>query len=409
MPLRKKLALIFSSALLLVSFIEASDNLQPKRLTQPVNLEGEPLRLPPSNVRFAPCLPFSGGAPNPRPATKGSYPLGTPDYRLTAASRGAYPPIVKILSYPNIKLHGFIFNALVDEVGNLLLMFFKNGLYCVSHSSAYPLTRYGHGPGEINSWRAMCFSAPFLIVVETTGRILYFRRTGDIYNYDKTEWIRDLPSIFFKSVERVGNKWFFAGFTYDHSITMQKKHPAGYFLSIFENGQFKKSLLYREFLDRRYYPHLIRVFIRKHGPYLYLLIETEPKIYVIDPERLEIIKIHELKMPDNYVRIGKEAFIKNKNRPVPQLFEDWELSYSRIENFIINEDYFLLQFRNLSKDQKKFTLLLINQNNFFLENIFYTDDAMLAEKDDLVYFLANGDPGLDEEADSLIINVYSLK
>jgi len=27
-----------------------------------VNLEGEPLRVPPSNVRFTPCLPFSGGA-----------------------------------------------------------------------------------------------------------------------------------------------------------------------------------------------------------------------------------------------------------------------------------------------------------------------------------------------------------
>jgi len=37
-------------------------------------LEGEQLRFPPSNARFAHCLPFSGF----RPATKGSYPLGTP-------------------------------------------------------------------------------------------------------------------------------------------------------------------------------------------------------------------------------------------------------------------------------------------------------------------------------------------
>jgi hypothetical protein len=39
-----------------------------------VPLEGKALRLPPSNVRFAPYLPFS----DMRPATKGAYPLGTP-------------------------------------------------------------------------------------------------------------------------------------------------------------------------------------------------------------------------------------------------------------------------------------------------------------------------------------------
>ena len=38
-----------------------------------VSLEGKALRLPPSNVRFAPCLPFSDF----HPATNGAYPLGT--------------------------------------------------------------------------------------------------------------------------------------------------------------------------------------------------------------------------------------------------------------------------------------------------------------------------------------------
>jgi hypothetical protein len=39
-----------------------------------VPLEGKALRLPPSNARFALCLPFS----DRRPATNGAYPLGTP-------------------------------------------------------------------------------------------------------------------------------------------------------------------------------------------------------------------------------------------------------------------------------------------------------------------------------------------
>jgi hypothetical protein len=37
----------------------------------------------------------------PRPATEGSYPLGSPDERLPVASHGAYSPLVKeILFYP---------------------------------------------------------------------------------------------------------------------------------------------------------------------------------------------------------------------------------------------------------------------------------------------------------------------
>ncbi len=39
-----------------------------------VSLEGKALRLPPSNARFALCLPFSDF----HPATNGAYLLGTP-------------------------------------------------------------------------------------------------------------------------------------------------------------------------------------------------------------------------------------------------------------------------------------------------------------------------------------------
>jgi len=49
-------------------------------------LEGEQLRFPPSNARLAPltalCLPFSDSIK--RPATKETYPLGTPKHRFSA-------------------------------------------------------------------------------------------------------------------------------------------------------------------------------------------------------------------------------------------------------------------------------------------------------------------------------------
>jgi len=56
---------------------DAVMSLQPPQRKGPtggkVSLEGKALRLPPSNVRYAPCLPFS----DMLPATNGVYPLGT--------------------------------------------------------------------------------------------------------------------------------------------------------------------------------------------------------------------------------------------------------------------------------------------------------------------------------------------
>jgi hypothetical protein len=63
-----------------------------------VNSEGEPLRVPPSDARpisSASLPPLLGRGMKPRPATAGSYPLGSPNERLPVASHGAYSPLVK--------------------------------------------------------------------------------------------------------------------------------------------------------------------------------------------------------------------------------------------------------------------------------------------------------------------------
>ena len=81
-----------------------------------VSLEGKALRLPPSNVRFAPCLPFS----DMRPVTNGAYPLGTPtDVRGDkSAERGrtgthhdrTHPKKIIVIIMENGMLTFFIFS-----------------------------------------------------------------------------------------------------------------------------------------------------------------------------------------------------------------------------------------------------------------------------------------------------------
>lgn len=309
--------------------------------------------------------------------------------------------------HPEINLHGYIFESRMDDEYNLFIMFFKDGIIVVSPTTAYALSRYGEGPGEISHWRTMYLDQAYLIDVETTGKLLYFKKSGELYKYDKVEWLKELSDIFIKSVERAGNRWFFAGFSYDNQETLKKNGSVGYFLSVFENGKLIKRVLYKEYAGR-YYAHLVRAIIRKKDRWLWVMLETEPKIYLVNPDNLEIKEIN-LMIPENFVPAKKETFLWKPEKPIPLLYEEWELSYSRVENFLITDKYLVVQLRNPNLKKGKFTLLLYNPETFALENYYFINDALLAEKNGLYYFLQNGDPGLDESADSLIINIYRIK
>ncbi|MGB9864269.1 MAG: hypothetical protein ACPLPQ_10745 [Candidatus Saccharicenans sp.] len=311
-------------------------------------------------------------------------------------------------SHPEIKLHGYIFESRIDDGNSLFIMFFRDGIFVVSPATAYALAGYGEGPGEISHWRTMYLDQSHLIDVETTGRLIYFKKNGDLYRYDKVDWLKELSTIFFKSVERADNKWFFAGFSYDNQETIKKNGTVGYFLSVFENGRLIRKLLYKEYTGR-YYAHLIRSIIRKKDGLLWVMLETEPKIYLINPDNLEIIREINLRTTENFVPTKKETFLWKPGKPIPQLYEEWELSYSRVENFLVTDKYLVVQFRNPDTEKEKFTLLLYNLKTFALEKYYFINDVLLVEKNGLYYFLENGDPGLDESVNSLIINIYKIK
>jgi hypothetical protein len=60
----------------------------PRRLQS--TWRGNPLRVSPFQQSLRSLPPFLGRGMDPRPATKGAYPLGSPDERFPAASRRAY-------------------------------------------------------------------------------------------------------------------------------------------------------------------------------------------------------------------------------------------------------------------------------------------------------------------------------
>ncbi len=68
-----------------------------------VNLGGGTASRSPFQRSLRSLPPFLGRGMKPRPATKGAYPLGIPDDRFPAASRGAYEPIVILESWRDLK------------------------------------------------------------------------------------------------------------------------------------------------------------------------------------------------------------------------------------------------------------------------------------------------------------------
>jgi hypothetical protein len=64
---------------------------------------------------------------------------------------------------------GYIWDAFIDNNGNLVMMFFRDGIKIISSSKVENLTRIGQGPGEIERWAAMFFSDPYLVIVENSG------------------------------------------------------------------------------------------------------------------------------------------------------------------------------------------------------------------------------------------------
>jgi len=311
--------------------------------------------------------------------------------------------------FPNDILTGHIFDAFVDKDGQLALLSFRDGLKIVSSSVVESLTRIGQGPGEMEHWAAMFNTDPYLIDVENSGKLIYFKKDNRSYRYDKIEWLRhDFNFPFVKGAVFSDGKWYLAGFS--SAINKKIDNVCGYFLSIYENGKQIKRLFYKDFKGLWRGPYLLSAYIRLFHDRIWMMLASEPEVQVFDAKRDVSIKKIFLKMPKFYKQI--QDYIPFKRYPLDKLikiYENWELSYSRIENFLVNEKNLIIQIRTADPGKPKFAILFFNCKDFTLERTYFCKDLLLAEKDGYYYFFENGDPGLDEEVTCLSIKICREK
>ncbi|UCH97251.1 MAG: hypothetical protein JSV88_10480 [Candidatus Aminicenantes bacterium] len=269
----------------------------------------------------------------------------------------------------------------------------------------------GQGPGDIY---LLCASCPYqndLAMVEYSQKLKIFTKKDNKYAWKETKWLkRDrynqkiTDMLFFK------DKWFLAGH-HPLNINESKKKKTVSLLRIFDkDGKPIKELIIRE-IDIHERQCEMEHFVVLHDDRLFFLFENELKVYEIPLEKLEVTKEVKLEIPSFYKKMPEDFYMFKRYTNTKDFVKDiqyWMTSYSRIINVLIEDGLLVLQLRTCKEELKKFALLFYDADSLELKKTFFIDDFLLGARKGIYYFYANGRPGLDDDIDECIINLYSF-
>lgn len=310
----------------------------------------------------------------------------------------------------DVEVFGYLFDSYLDRDGELIIMFFKNGIKILNAKSARDLTTIGQGPGEIENWKALYVDQSNIINFEMAGKVILFEKQNGLYRYKETRWIRRNNFLNIEGGVYHKDKFYLTGFSPDREE--EANNTQGYFLSIFkEDGKFEKKLFHKDFKGIWRGPYILSSYARLFNNYLYVILASEPELRIYDTNEDILYKIVNLEMPNfykpikDYMKFGKYKGLKG----FIEYYESWRLSYSRIENLLVTAKNLIINIRTASDKLPKFAVLFYDPIEFSLDDICFSEHLLLAAKQNKFYFLENGDPGLDVEANKLNILVYEYE
>ncbi len=311
----------------------------------------------------------------------------------------------EVWEFPDEKIGGYIYDSDISPNGDVIFWGFKWWIVKVNKKGISLLTPKGEGPGEVKSPFNFFITKDLIGVMETYGKISFFKIDKSSYKFLKFIFLK--PSYQIKtSFFQCGGKFYVGGFLPASPGTLAK----GYFLTVYDDkGKPIGKTLFLDFKkNSRIY--LSRTFMRKYGNRLFVFLEFSPTVYWLNCGENNVKGKVSLKMPDFYVPMHKlpeppKGVISR--RKLQEIYETWEASYSRIEEIAIDGDYLILQIRTLKKP--KFALLFYKLKDFSLKKFYFGMDRFLGTRNGLFYFFANGNPGFDDEADELKIKIYEEK
>jgi len=311
----------------------------------------------------------------------------------------------------NIDLGGDISHCLLDHDGDLILVH-RPGISLVNENHYSHFASWGQGPNEIGNVFALCQYEDNIAVFEYKNKAKLFAKKDGQYAGKEVKNLKSSPSTYYLRDGYYSQNRFLLGGPV--IFTIKNKILDGAMLKVYndKSGETEKSIIPIKYQEPNHYNE-IRTHFAEDEKYIYFMAQHEMKVFLISKISFDVEKTIEVKKPDFYVAMPKNYFGYNKDDKKFDLFKEyvkWQTTFSAVTRIAVIEGGFLvIQIRTCSADAEKFGLLFYNiNNNFALEKVILMKDYLLAGRKNLLYFVHNGDPMEDEEANRLIIDVYRV-
>jgi hypothetical protein len=310
-------------------------------------------------------------------------------------------------------INGTVWHSLVDKDDHLVVAFFRTGLRLITPNKMIAFAPFGQGPNEVENFEAMTFYNDGIAIFERLEKAKIFTKKEGSYAMKEILWFKrgGIFSFLTTAALFIDNKWFLAGLG---NLERKGKISQYYCLNVFDNNRkpMKKLLTFKR-PDQDDYYHLIRHHCASFNDLVFILKANTLKMAVISSKDAEVVKEVTLEPPSFYKKMPENYYLHKDNhmdqpRQLLLDLENWQTTYSRITRAVVDGNYLVLSVRTCSKNHKRFALLFYNAKTYKLEKVLFTDDFLLAAKNNKYYFYANGEPTLDENTDKCIINVYKL-
>lgn len=299
----------------------------------------------------------------------------------------------------------------LEKDNEVVGLFYKTGCRLLTAKKVIEFAPRGEGPGEVMNSMAIFPYNEDLAIVERPEKIKIFEKKEGTYVWKKTIWLRRAQ---FAHLVRNGlyydNKIFFAGFQFHEK---KKNTYEIALLKVYDDkGQPLKELIERS-LNAMNQQYAMRYFLEPYKENVLFFAENKLAIHVVNAKELEETRVVKLTKPKFYKEMPADFYIfKKYNKPSESYDKDmetWATSYSSISNVALAGHHVVIQVRTCDPKLKKYALLFYDaNNNFKLDKTIFTEDFFFGVKDNKYYCYANGNPGLDEETDDCIINIYKI-
>ena len=308
-----------------------------------------------------------------------------------------------------------IYHSLIDNEGHIIMAEGKVGLKLITPDRIVFFAPHGLGPSEIYMMRTMCNYKTDIAIIEMTQKVKLFTKKENTYKLKEIQWLKQ--EYYSQSCRRAlffNDKWFLAG---EKELAKEeklkgKKQREVILLKVYDNNGKPLAGLFNRTYEKPNGLYLMEYYLAGHKSSVFLMAENELKVYEVDANSLNVIREVPLEVPSFYKKMPKDFYIFKKYDDDPSGFhrdyENWKVSYSRIENISVEDGYLVVQIRTFQDTQKKFALLFYNADTLKLEKTVFINDLFMGSRNGKYYFYANGNPGRDEDTDKCIINIYAF-